>query len=147
MAALKKSGLGRGLGSLFGEIEEAQKPVPVEKPKAAKPAPAKAQSNSKKMESAEPAATGDAVIYVKVADIKPNAAQPRKVFDEDALADLAASIKEHGLIQPVILRKAKKVMSWLPAKDAGEQHILQALKKFLQSSVSLMKKPMHYLLL
>lgn len=38
--------------------------------------------------------------------IRPNPYQPRKVFDEDALNELASSIKEHGIFQPVILKKA-----------------------------------------
>lgn len=43
---------------------------------------------------------------ILLSDIRPNPYQPRKVFDEDALNELALSIKEHGIFQPVILKKA-----------------------------------------
>ena len=44
-------------------------------------------------------------IEIKVRSITPNAFQPRRVFDEEKLAELAQSIKEHGVIQPVVVRK------------------------------------------
>lgn len=44
-------------------------------------------------------------VMLRVADIEPNASQPRKDFDEEALADLAESIKGHGLIQPIAVRR------------------------------------------
>lgn len=44
------------------------------------------------------------IVMVRLSDIIPNRFQPRLTFDEDALNDLAASIKEHGIIQPLILR-------------------------------------------
>lgn len=45
------------------------------------------------------------VIYLHLDDIIPNRFQPREVFDERALKELAISIKEHGVIQPIIVRK------------------------------------------
>lgn len=45
------------------------------------------------------------VIYLHLDDIIPNRFQPREVFDERALKELAVSIKEHGVIQPIIVRK------------------------------------------
>ena len=44
------------------------------------------------------------IVMVRLSDIIPNRFQPRLTFDEDALNELAASIKEHGIIQPLILR-------------------------------------------
>ena len=44
------------------------------------------------------------VITIKLDDIIPNRFQPREMFDEEALNELANSIKEHGIIQPLILR-------------------------------------------
>jgi ParB family transcriptional regulator, chromosome partitioning protein len=44
------------------------------------------------------------VVMVKLSDIIPNRFQPRLTFDEEALNELASSIKEHGIIQPLILR-------------------------------------------
>ena len=44
------------------------------------------------------------VVMVRISDIIPNRFQPRLTFDEEALNDLANSIKEHGIIQPLILR-------------------------------------------
>ena len=52
--------------------------------------------------------TGGGIDYIDINDIKPNSNQPRKTFDEDKLNELAASIEEHGLIQPLVLRKAEK---------------------------------------
>ena len=43
------------------------------------------------------------ILEVPVTDIIPNPRQPRTVMDADALAELAASIREHGLIQPLIV--------------------------------------------
>ena len=44
------------------------------------------------------------VVMVRISDIIPNRFQPRLTFDEEALNELANSIKEHGIIQPLILR-------------------------------------------
>ena len=50
--------------------------------------------------------TSSGVSVLSVGDIEPNKSQPRKSFDEDAIAELAESIKIHGVIQPIIVRQA-----------------------------------------
>lgn len=45
------------------------------------------------------------VEQILISDIKPNPFQPRKIFDEEAMKELSESIKEHGVLQPIILRK------------------------------------------
>ena len=52
-----------------------------------------------------PEASKDSVVELKINDISPNSDQPRKQFDEEALSELAASIKENGIIQPIIVAK------------------------------------------
>ena len=48
---------------------------------------------------------GEQVVYVRTGDIFPNPYQPRKVFESQALQDLANSIKEHGIIQPLVVNE------------------------------------------
>ena len=52
-----------------------------------------------------PEDTKDSVVELKINDISPNEGQPRKDFAEDALQELADSIKENGVIQPIIVQK------------------------------------------
>ena len=47
----------------------------------------------------------ESVEHIHVKSIKANPYQPRKIFDENAIQELSASIKEHGILQPIILRK------------------------------------------
>lgn len=47
----------------------------------------------------------DSVVELKINDISPNDGQPRKVFDDEALNELASSIKENGVIQPIIVQR------------------------------------------
>lgn len=47
----------------------------------------------------------NAITEIKLTDIEPNDKQPRKEFDDTALSDLSESIKEHGVVQPIIVRK------------------------------------------
>ncbi|RXK03519.1 ParB/RepB/Spo0J family partition protein [Halarcobacter bivalviorum] len=68
--------LGRGLGELLGEVETAYE-----------------NSNSKSQYGK--------IIEIDVEKVKPNPNQPRKIFDQDKLKELADSIVEHGLLQPV----------------------------------------------
>ena len=65
---------------------------------------------------------------LSIGDIYPNKFQPRKIFDEDSLNDLEKSIKERGIIQPIIVRKSDKSSKyeiiagesrWLAAQKAG----------------------------
>ena len=110
MAAKKSRGLGRGLDALFGDMEvDVLKNDKQETPKVEEPAvPAKqppAESAADKAAAAgESAKSAGDILYVDINDIKPNTNQPRKAFDEEKLEDLANSIREHGLIQPVVLR-------------------------------------------
>ena len=55
--------------------------------------------------ASEPEATGTGLGEIRLADIEPNPEQPRTVFDEEGLAELAASIRAHGLLQPVVVRE------------------------------------------
>jgi ParB family chromosome partitioning protein len=55
-----------------------------------------------------PAAKGREVVSVSVTEIVPNPYQPRRTFPEDDLQDLAASIRSEGLLQPILVRKARK---------------------------------------
>ena len=48
------------------------------------------------------------IIEISISELRPNPYQPRKVFDSQALADLASSIKEHGVFQPIIVKKSIK---------------------------------------
>lgn len=77
MANVRKSGLGRGLGALLGDIEE--------------------ESVFKGEDGA--AATSEMLL----SEIEPNADQPRKEFDDGALAALTESIKKHGVITPLVV--------------------------------------------
>ena len=47
----------------------------------------------------------NAIIELKITDVEPNENQPRKAFDDQALTDLSESIKEHGVVQPIIVRQ------------------------------------------
>lgn len=103
MAAPKKAkGLGKGLDALFGDVEV----TPVKSAnKKESSKQAKADTAAKKSDEIE--ASQGAVLYIDINDIKPNTGQPRKHFDEEKLEELASSIQQHGLIQPIVLRKLK----------------------------------------
>jgi ParB family chromosome partitioning protein len=96
--AQQRRGLGKGLGAL----------IPAETPRAADPVPTAAPVVT------PTAAVGDSDLRpvdgayfeeVAIASISPNPRQPRLTFDEEALEELAASIAEVGLLQPVVVRK------------------------------------------
>lgn len=103
MAAPKKAkGLGKGLDALFGDVEV----TPVKSAnKKESSKQSKADTAAKKSDETEASQGG--VLYIDINDIKPNTGQPRKHFDEEKLEELASSIQQHGLIQPIVLRKLK----------------------------------------
>lgn len=77
-------------------------------PKKAAPAPKRALGKGLgAMLSVEgiPASSGDSVVELKINDISPNEGQPRKNFDDTSLQELASSISESGVIQPIIVQK------------------------------------------
>lgn len=84
--------LGRGLSGLIGTPVE----VPIE-PSAA--ADVQQQGGEGSID-----APGQRIIYIALTDIAPGRYQPRKKFDEAALAELAASIRTAGLVQPIVVR-------------------------------------------
>jgi ParB family transcriptional regulator, chromosome partitioning protein len=91
LALRKKMGLGRGLDALLGEAIRDIGPAPSAE---------KAGDNS----SVVARAVAAGIATIAVADIKPNPAQPRRYFAEDALAELAQSLIRHGIIQPIVVR-------------------------------------------
>ena len=86
----------------------AKKTVVKAAPKKAVPAPKRALGKGLgAMLSVEgiPASSGDSVVELKINDISPNEGQPRKNFDDTSLQELASSISESGVIQPIIVQK------------------------------------------
>ncbi len=85
----------------------------------------------------EEAKKNNEIIEVKLDELRPNPYQPRKVFDETALNELALSIKEHGVFQPIIIKKSVKGYEIIAgerrvraSKLAGKETIPAILKEF-----------------
>lgn len=56
----------------------------------------------------EEARSNNEIVELPLEDLRPNPYQPRKIFDEEALNELASSIREHGVFQPIIVKKSIK---------------------------------------
>lgn len=69
------------------------------------------------------------VLYIKVEDIIPNRFQPRLTFDIDALTELANSIKEHGIIQPLVVRKVQDKYEIIAGERRYKASVLIGLEK------------------
>ncbi len=79
---------------------------------------------------------------VLISDIEPNKLQPRKKFDEDSLQELADSIKQYGVIQPLILQKRGKMYEiiagerrWRAARIAGLKEIPAIIKDYTPQEI------------
>ncbi|MBI3304931.1 ParB/RepB/Spo0J family partition protein [Candidatus Parcubacteria bacterium] len=94
--------LGKGLSALIPKKSDAPQPaaptVPGAAPLGVKP-PARAKRSASRTEH------GDAVFAIEIDKITPNPDQPRKDFNKEALTELADSIREHGIIQPLVVSK------------------------------------------
>ena len=85
----------------------------------------------------EEAKTNDQIVEIDLSELRANPYQPRKNFDEEALNELASSIKEHGVFQPIIVKKSIKGYEIIAgerrfraSKLAGMQTIPAIVKDF-----------------
>lgn len=126
----KKSGLGRGLDALFPEKTVQSKPKTVKTVKEEK----KVVVDTKKSSQQE---TSNGERMMKISMIEPNREQPRKKFDEDALQELSESIKQYGILQPLLVSDKKDYYEivagerrWRAAKMAGLKEVPVVVKEF-----------------
>lgn len=100
----ERRGLGKGLSTLIPTSKGPATPTPAPVQQEAPPAK-QAPAAPAPTPVAEPSLPDSALREVPVGDIEPNPHQPRAHFDEESLADLAASIKEIGVLQPLLVRQ------------------------------------------
>lgn len=94
--------LGKGLGALMGDMKR-------EEPLVAQDAPAQEGNDGSPSASSQgEGARANGLAMLAIADIEPHPDQPRTHFDDEALAELAASIASRGVIQPIIVRPTAK---------------------------------------
>lgn len=70
----------------------------------------------------QPAFANNRVLYLKTSDIHPNPSQPRSVFDDASLRELAESIRQHGILQPLTVRRGESGYELI----AGERRLRAA---------------------
>ena len=107
----KKTGLGKGLNALFADsLENEEEAVEIKKE--------------------EKVLEGEVIQTLKITEVEPNRNQPRKQFSEEALEELAESIKTYGVIQPIVVSRQEGYYSivagerrWRAAKLAGLEEI------------------------
>lgn len=73
--------------------------------------------------------SSEEIVKVKLSELRSNPYQPRKVFDESALQELAASIKEHGVFQPIIIKKSIKGYEIIAGERRVKASILAGLEE------------------
>lgn len=122
--AVKKTGLGKGLDSL----------IQIQSPKKTASEPKQSAVVEKVVKKEE--------VMLKITEIEPNREQPRKSFDEDSLLELAESIKQFGVIQPLIVQKKDDYYEiiagerrWRAAKLAGLKEIPVIIKQYTEQEI------------
>lgn len=122
MAKAAKKGLGKGLGALLGGdlTEETKKEEPQEK----------IVVETKIVEVPKE-------VYLKISMIEPNQEQPRKEFNQEQLEELAESIRNYGVLQPIMVQKKRDLYEiiagerrWRAAKMAGLKEVPVIIRDF-----------------
>ncbi len=123
--AVKKKGLGKGLDSL---IPDNRGTKAVESESQSKNEPESENNSGEQM--------------MKINMVEPNREQPRKKFDEDGLLELADSIKQFGILQPLLVRKRKDYYEiiagerrWRAAKIAGIKEVPVIIKDYTEQEI------------
>ena len=122
----KRNGLGKGLDSLIPN-------------KTVKEESASQQKVSKEKQEKN---VGSGEILVKINEVEPNREQPRKEFDEDSLMELADSIRQFGILQPLLVQKKKDYYEiiagerrWRAAKLAGVKEVPVIEKEYTDQEI------------
>ena len=137
----KERGLGRGLSALMSDVSVAAIPKEPAKTKAGKPKPAATQKTPKA--KAQPALMTGGVTTFAIDKLERNPDQPRKYFDKDKLAELTQSIKDKGVLQPILVRPLPKKTSSQKVHYqivAGERRWQAALKAKLDAMPVLIRE-------
>lgn len=115
--AVNKRGLGKGLDTMIPPVK-----------------------NEKKSEKGDPAKGPET--FVNITKVEPNREQPRKNFDEDALLELSESIKQYGLLQPILVQDRKDYYEiiagerrWRAAKLAGLKQVPVIIKNLTDQEI------------
>lgn len=126
----KKTGLGKGLDALIPEVRKKTTD------------PEKEAGKEKNIFEEKNLVQKDGIQTLRIAEIEPNRKQPRKNFDEDALIELADSIKQFGVIQPLIVQKKDRHYEiiagerrWRAAKQAGLKNVPVIIKEYTPQEV------------
>ena len=121
---VKRKGLGKGLDSLIPENKSAKA----------------SGSESKKTEETVEIKSGEQMMRINM--VEPNRDQPRRNFEEDALLELADSIKQYGVLQPLIVRKRNDYYEiiagerrWRAAKMAGVKEVPVIIKEYNEQEI------------
>lgn len=123
--AVKRNGLGKGLDSLIPNktVKTTEK-----------------QANKTQKEKVKVEKSGETI--VKITQVEPNSEQPRKDFDEDALLELADSIKQFGVLQPLLVQKKNDYYEiiagerrWRAAKLAGLKEVPVLVREYTEQEV------------
>lgn len=123
--AVKSKGLGRGLDTLIPEKKSI-----------------KSSQKSETSKSAEKQVPQNGELMMKINMVEPNRDQPRKNFEEDALLELADSIKQMGVLQPLLVRKRNDYYEiiagerrWRAAKIAGLKEVPVIIKDYTEQEI------------
>lgn len=123
--AVKSKGLGRGLDTLIPEKKSI-----------------KSSQKSETSKSAEKQEPQNGELMMKINKVEPNRDQPRKNFEEDALLELADSIKQMGVLQPLLVRKRNDYYEiiagerrWRAAKIAGLKEVPVIIKDYTEQEI------------
>lgn len=125
--AVKKRGLGKGLDSMIPSYpknnEDNEASLSGKQNKKTERGVRNTSDHDREPEDGE-------VIRVRISKIEPNREQPRQTFDEEALSELADSIKQYGLIQPLVVKKKGEVYEiiagerrWRASRMAGLKEV------------------------
>lgn len=131
--AVKRNGLGKGLDSLIPDKTSNKSTRSVEKKPAAMKTKESAKDTVQEMSGER---------YLKINEVEPNKDQPRKDFDEDALLELADSIKQFGVLQPLLVQKKNGYYEiiagerrWRAAKLAGVKEVPVVVKDYTDQEI------------
>ena len=142
----RKNGLGRGLDAFFPDrtsvVKEPARKTITKTVKTEKKSDVAEKQTNPTVAKKQTADSKTGAMIVKISSVEPNMDQPRKQFDEDALMELSESIKQYGVLHPLLVSDKKDYYEiiagerrWRAAKLAGLTEIPVIVKEFSEQEL------------